>query len=118
MNKNYVEVHIEQLICFVEIKAESWRIPFLIGGFIGALIQRIRKPTTWTKFIGSIFMAMFVGWVVGISITSFFDFKSNFVYAICSMAGVFSQNLLDQIEKIINNLYEFVKSIINKKFGL
>lgn len=102
----------------MEIKAEAWGIPFLIGGFIGALIQRIRKRTTWTKFLGSIFMAMFVGWVVGISITSFFNFQSTFVYAICSMAGVFSQDLLDQIEKIINNLYEFVKSIINKKFGI
>ncbi|WP_291071644.1 phage holin family protein [Empedobacter sp. UBA5637] len=102
----------EKCIHFFEQSAEKLGIPFLIGGFIGALVNRMRKRMTWKKFFASVFTAMFVGWVVGISLSSLFDFQTPFVYAICSMAGAFSEDLLDEVEKLIDNLSEIIKKKI------
>lgn len=106
---------LEKCITFFEQSAEKLGVPFLIGGFVGALVNRMRKRMTWRKFLASIFLAMFVGWVVGISIQSLFTFETPFVYAICSMAGAFSEDLLDEVEKLIDNISEIIKSKLQNK---
>ena len=44
----------EKCIHFFEQSAEKLGIPFLIGGFIGALVNRMRKRMTWKKFFASV----------------------------------------------------------------
>lgn len=105
------------LIAYFESYAEKLGIPFLVGGFVGALVNRMRKRMTIKKFLASVFLAMFVGWIVGISLQSLFDFKTPFVYAICSLAGAFSEDLLDEVEKLIDNLSELIKTFINNKIN-
>ncbi len=105
------------LISFLESQAEKLGIPFLLGGFVGALVNRMRKRMSWKKFFASVFLAMFVGWVVGVSLQSLFNFKTPFVYAICSMAGAFSEDLLDEVEKLIDNISEIIKNIIKNKLN-
>lgn len=101
----------------LESSAEKLGIPFLLGGFIGALVNRMRKRMSWKKFFASVFLAMFVGWVVGISLSSLFEFQTPFVYAICSMAGAFSEDLLDEVEKLVGAFSDIVKNFINNKLN-
>ncbi|WP_312351235.1 phage holin family protein [Empedobacter sp.] len=106
-----------KLLHFFESSAEKLGVPFLIGGFVGALVNRMRKRMTWKRFLASIFLAMFVGWVVGISLSSLLDLPTPFVYAICSMAGAFSEDILDETEKLLSNVSELVKNYINNKIN-
>ncbi|WP_314058661.1 hypothetical protein [Empedobacter brevis] len=106
-----------KIIHFFEISAEKLGVPFLVGGFVGALVNRMRKRMTWKRFLASIFLAMFVGWVVGISLTSLFNFPTTLVYAICSMAGAFSEDIMDEMEKIVGSLSEWIKTFVNNKIN-
>ena len=106
-----------KVLHFFESSAEKLGVPFLIGGFVGALVNRMRKRMTWKRFLASIFLAMFVGWVVGISLSSLFNFQTPFVYAICSMAGAFSEDIMDEMEKVVGNISEWIKTYINNKIN-
>lgn len=44
---------------------ESIGISSILGGLIGAIIQRMRKGMTMKKFISVAIMGMFVGWIIG-----------------------------------------------------
>ena len=101
----------------LENSAEKLGIPFLIGGFIGAIVQRMRKRMSWVKFFSSVVLAMFVGWVVGVSLRSLFSLETSVVYGICSMAGAFSEDLLDEVEKLVGAFSDIVKNFINNKLN-
>lgn len=94
---------------------EKVGITFVIGGLVGGIIQRMRKRMSFWKFINSLVIAMFVGWTIGSVLTSWFSLPDKVVYAACALSGVFSEDLLNEMEKLVKNLNVFVKSFINKK---
>jgi len=112
MNKN--PFTIELLINALEW-LEKAGAPFVIGGLIGGIIQRMRKRMSFWKFVNSLVIAMFVGWTIGSVLTEWFDLPDKIIYAACALSGVFSEDLLNEVEKLVKNLSVFVKSFINKK---
>lgn len=94
---------------------EKVGITFVIGGLVGGIIQRMRKRMSFWKFINSLVIAMFVGWTIGSVLTSWFSLPERVVYAACALSGVFSEDLLNEVEKLVKYLSVIVKTLINKK---
>lgn len=92
--------------------------PFIVGGAIGAIIDRMRKEMTWFAFFKSIVISIFLSICVGIVCKDYLMIKSeNIIFVFCGISGVFSKVILDEIETILKLAPVFVKSKlgINKK---
>ena len=85
--------------------------PFIIGGAIGAIIDRMRKEMTWFAFFKSIVISIFLSICVGIVCKDYLMIKSeNIIFVFCGISGTFSKIILDEIEQIIKLAPDFVKS--------
>lgn len=88
-----------------------------IAGLIGAVVKRLRKKMSLLRFIGTIGVSIFVGVVSGIFIREWTEFPEEVIYAICGIAGVFSDEILDEVRDIIESIGEAVKKWIGKKIN-
>lgn len=91
--------------------------PFVIGGLIGAIVQRMRKAMSFKRFLATLFVSAFVGFVVGILLKNYLNVNDEIVFAFCSISGVFSQEILDEAQEIIGYISSYVKNLLklNKK---
>lgn len=96
---------------------EKFGIAFVIGGLIGAVVQRMRRRMTLRKFISVAVMGMFVGWIVGTILTEWTNFGEKVIYSACALSGVFAEDILKEFEKLIGKISEFVGNFINNKIN-
>src|SRR5690606_8703685 len=92
-------------------------IAFVIGGLIGAVVQRMRRRMTWRKFISVAVMGMFVGWIIGSVLTEWTNFGEKIIYSACALSGVFAEDILKELEKFVSKLSEFLSTFINNKIN-
>lgn len=96
---------------------EKFGITFVVGGLIGAIIQRMRKRMSWKKFISVAIMGMFVGWIIGTALTEWTNLSDRIVYSACALSGVFAEDLLKEFEQTIKKLSDFISIYINNKIN-
>lgn len=87
---------------------------FIIGGAIGAVIHRLRNKMSLKRFLASAFISIFVGLSTGIICKDYFHFQDSIAYVLCSISGVFSESILDELQEIIKNISNIVNSKFNK----
>lgn len=87
---------------------------FIIGGLIGAVIQRIRNSMSLRRFMGVLAISGFVGVSVGIIMRNYFNASEEVIFVACSISGVFSQDILNELQKIIN----LISVVFKSKAGL
>ena len=89
--------------------------PYVLGGVVGSIVHRLReKGMSLGYFIASMFVSMFVSLCVGIICKDYFEIKQDTViYVLTGISGVFSKDLLDEIQEIIKEL----STIFKNKFG-
>src|SRR5690606_27807137 len=87
----------------------------VIGGLIGAVVQRMRRRMTWRKFISVAVMGMFVGWIIGSVLTEWTNFGEKIIYSACALSGVFAEDILKEFEKLISKVSEFITTFIQNK---
>lgn len=88
-----------------------------IAGMIGAVVKRFRKKMSWLRFGATIVISVFVSVITGIFIREWTSFSENAVFAFCGLAGVFSEELLDELLEIIKSTSDLVKNWFNAKIG-
>ena len=96
---------------------EKVGIAFVIGGLIGAIVQRMRKRMTCAKFLRVTVMGMFVGWIIGSVLTEWTNFGDKIIYSACALSGVFAEDLLKECEQIVKKLSEHISNYINNKLN-
>ena len=89
--------------------------PAIIAGLVGAFIARLRKKMTIRYFISSVIIAVFVSIGVSFICKDYFDISENLTNVCCGVSGVFSRDLLNEIEEIIKDLSGFVKKKIGEE---
>lgn len=82
---------------------------FVVGGLIGAVVHRMREKMSIRRFLSVLGISAFVGLCVGILMRSYLEVSQEIIFVACSVSGVFSKDLLDEIQEIIRNISEFVK---------
>lgn len=92
-------------------------IAFILGGFIGAIVQRMRKRMSISKFISVAVMGMFVGWIIGTVLTEWTNFGDKIIYSACALSGVFAEDILKEFEKLVIKLSDFISTFINNKLN-
>ena len=95
---------------------------FVIGGLIGAVIHRLRNQMSIKRFIATLVTSAFVGVVVGIALRNYLKLNEEITFAFVSTAGVFSKDIIDiindivqQVKKSVQYLSMFSKKILEKK---
>ncbi len=89
--------------------------PYIIGGAIGSVINRMRNEMSLLQFIKSTTMSIILAVFVGISCKDYFGVKTeNLIFMFCGISGAFSKYILDEFESIIKLSSIYVKSKINK----
>ena len=95
---------------------------FALGGMVGAIIHRIRNTMSIRQFLLTVITSVFVGILTGIATRNYLHLNEEVTFGIVSLAGVFSKDLLDFIEDILNQLkYStkyislFIKKLIENK---
>lgn len=88
-----------------------------IAGLVGAVIKRFRKDMTFGRFIATIIISIFIATITGIFFKEWTDLSESAIFGICGIAGVFSDEILDEIQEIIQDASNYVKSFFNSKFG-
>tara|TARA_R110002167_G_scaffold190638_1_gene392918 strand:+ start:1171 stop:1488 length:318 start_codon:yes stop_codon:yes gene_type:complete len=88
---------------------------FVIGGLIGAIVHRLRNRMSWRKFIATLGISAFVGLSVGILLRNYFNAPEEVVFVACSVSGVFSKDLLDEVQQIIALLSDYIKQKLKGK---
>ncbi len=87
--------------------------PYIIGGAIGAVVDRMRKEMTWFVFFKSMVISIFISICVGIVCKDYFQIKSeNLIFVFCGISGSFSKIILDEFEQIIKMASVYVKAKI------
>lgn len=87
---------------------------FILGGAIGSVIHRLRNKMPLKRFISSIIISIFVGLSTGIICRDYFHLQESIAYVLCSISGVFSELILDEIQEIIKKLSNLVYNKLNK----
>ena len=105
----------EDLLIKLLLWLEKFGIAFVIGGLVGAVVQRMRRRMTIRKFISVAVMGMFVGWIMGTILTEWTNFGEKVIYSACALSGVFAEDILKEFEKFISKLSEFLSNFINNK---
>ena len=111
------DMNINEAIISVLLWLEKFGIAFVIGGFLGAVVQRTRKRMTWRKFISVAVMGMFVGWIIGSVLTEWTNFGEKVIYSACALSGVFAEDILKELEKLVGRISEFISTFINNKIN-
>lgn len=88
---------------------------FVVGGLVGAIVHRIRNAMGFCKFLGVLFISAFVGFCVGVMMKNYLNPPVEVMFVACSISGVFSKDILDEIQQIIKNISDFVKSKLKTK---
>ncbi len=86
-----------------------------IAGLMGAVVKRFRKKMSHPRFLGTIGVSIFVAVVSGIFIREWTEFPEEVIFACCGIAGVFSDEILDEALEIIKAIGDFAKKWIGKK---
>lgn len=107
----------DDIVISILLWLEKFGIAFVIGGLIGAVVQRMRRRMTWRKFISVTIMGMFVGWIVGTILTEWTNFGEKVIYSACALSGVFAEDILKEFEKLISKLSDFLSNFINDKIS-
>lgn len=94
-------------------------IPAGVAGAVGAIIMRIRKYMTLGQFIGSVVISIFVALSTSIICRDFFMIKQeSIINVLCSIFGIFSKLILDELEEILQFASEIAKGFARKKLGM
>ncbi|MET3035818.1 phage holin family protein [Chryseobacterium sp. NRRL B-14859] len=88
-----------------------------IAGLMGAVVKRFRKKMSHPRFLGTIGVSIFVAVVSGIFIREWTEFPEEVIFACCGVAGVFSDEILDEVLEVIKSIGEFAKKWIGKKIN-
>lgn len=107
----------DEIVIGLLLWLEKVGIAFVIGGLIGAVVQRMRKRMTIRQFISVAVMGMFVGWIIGSLLTEWTNFSDKVIYSACAMSGVFAEDILKEFEKLVGKISEFFTSFINNKIN-
>jgi len=86
---------------------------FVLGGLIGAIIQRARNSMSLKRFAGTLIVSSFVGLSVGIILRSYLNATEEVIFVACSISGVFSQDILNEIQELISYISVYVKNKLN-----
>ncbi|WP_139959162.1 phage holin family protein [Flavicella sediminum] len=86
---------------------------FIVGGLIGAIVHRVRNTMSFRAFLGVLFVSAFVGLCVGILLKNYLNAPDEVVFVVCSISGVFSKDILDEIQQVISYISVFIKNKAN-----
>ena len=87
--------------------------PFLIAGAVGAIINRLRKgKMTFKRVVNQILISAFLAWCLGVSLQYWLKIPNPVIYAFCSLSGMFSEIILDELEEVAGNIKEWFSMII------
>lgn len=87
---------------------------FIVGGALGALIRRMRKKMSISRFLKFLTTAVIVALASGIIARDWFNIQETVTYVICGIFGAFSEDILNEVEEFIHSLSDIAK----KKAGL
>ena len=83
---------------------------FVLAGLIGAIVQRLRSQSiSWKKFVSTLFISAFVSVSVGIVMRNYFNAPEEVIFVACGISGVFSIDILTEIEQLIKIIAEEIK---------
>lgn len=82
---------------------------YVIGGLVGAIVHRIRNTMSFKKFLGVLFISAFVGFCVGVVMKNYLHSADEVIFVACSISGVFSKDILDEIQEVISYVSLYVK---------
>ncbi|WP_271407319.1 hypothetical protein [Tenacibaculum soleae] len=82
---------------------------FVIGGLIGAIVHRIRNTMSFKQFLGVLFISAFIGFCVGVVLRNYLNATDEVIFVACSISGVFSKDILDEIKEVISYVSLFFK---------
>ena len=105
---------LEMFLNFLEAKGEKIGLYFVIGGAIGSIMTAVWKKMSLGMFLRTVFVSMCIGWVTGVLLRNYTDINHDAIYAIVSMAGAFSYQILEQIEKLLKNSSDIISKKLDK----
>lgn len=111
---DYLMYLLEMFLNFLETKGEKFGVYFVIGGAIGSIMTAVWKKMSLGMFLRTVFVSMCVGWVTGVLLRNYTDINPDAIYAIVSMAGAFSYQILEQIEKLLKNSSDIISKKLDK----
>lgn len=86
----------------------------LIFGFIGGIVAVIRNPEQYENIRFKVILtAGFVGWAFGSILIHYLNLSPSLIAPICSILGVFSKDILREVEEVIQGISEFIKNKMN-----
>ena len=88
-----------------------------IMGVFGAIVKRLRKRMSWIRFAGTIVISIFVAIVTGVFVREWTTLSEEATFAVCGVAGVFSDEILDEVLEIIKSVKFFITKWVNQKTG-
>ncbi|GIZ10279.1 phage holin family protein [Flavobacterium sp. UMI-01] len=92
--------------------------PYILGGATGSVIHRMRTQMSWSEFIKSVVVSIFISICVGIACKDYLEIENeNIVFVACGLSGTFSKLILDEIEQILKlaSIYAKLKLGVSKK---
>lgn len=88
---------------------DKYGIAILIGA-ISAVIHKIRKNLSAKQFLGSIFISIIVSISIsGVCACYFSTMPDTIVHIFCGIGGIFSQDILNELEETIKCLSDYIK---------
>ena len=89
--------------------------PYIMGGLVGSVVHRMRNEMTILAFFKSAVTGVFVSICTGIACKDYLGITNeNILFAFCGFSGVFSKNILDEIEPFIKIFGTFIKEKFKK----
>jgi hypothetical protein len=82
---------------------------YVIGGLVGAIVHRLRNTMSFQRFLSVLAISAFVGFCVGVLLKNYLNASDEVIFVACSVSGVFSKDILDEIQELISYVSLFVK---------
>ena len=111
---DYLMYLLEMFLNFLETKGEKFGVYFVIGGAIGSIMTAVWKKMSLGMFLRTVFVSMCVGWVTGVLLRNYTDINPDAIYAIVSMAGAFSYQILKKKKKLLKNSSDIISKKLDK----
>lgn len=89
-----------------------------IAGLIGAVVRRFRKYMSWWRFAATIGTSIFISVITGIFFREWTDWSDAAIFGACGIAGVFSDEILDEIQETIKEIPNLFKSWFKSKTNI
>lgn len=105
---------LEMFLNFLATKGEKIGLYFVIGGAIGSIMTAVWKKMSLGMFLRTVFVSMCVGWITGVLLRNYTSINPDAIYAIVSMAGAFSYQILEQVEKLLKNSSDIISKKLDK----